>query len=39
MPAIPPFIREPLWDSPLALIVVLLLITVEWVGRKMIRLV
>jgi hypothetical protein len=31
--------REALWDSPLALIIVLLLLTVEWVGRKMIRLV
>ncbi|MEX2216689.1 MAG: hypothetical protein WD768_21425 [Phycisphaeraceae bacterium] len=32
-------IREPLWDSPLALILVLLLITAEWIGRKAIRLV
>ena len=31
--------REALWDSPFALIMVLLLITLEWVGRKMIRLV
>jgi uncharacterized membrane protein len=31
--------REALWDSPLALIMVLLLITIEWVGRKLIRLV
>ncbi len=31
--------REALWDSPLAMIFVLLLITVEWVGRKRIRLV
>jgi hypothetical protein len=29
---------EPLWDTPLALGLVLLLLTVEWVGRKMVRL-
>ena len=32
-------LSEPLWDSPLALILILLLLTVEWVGRKLIRLV
>ncbi len=32
-------IREPLWDSYVSLILVLLLLTVEWVGRKVIRLV
>ncbi len=31
--------REALWDSPLAMILVVLLITIEWVGRKWIRLV
>jgi len=31
--------REALWDSPSALVMVLLLITIEWVGRKAIRLV
>jgi hypothetical protein len=31
-------LREPLWDSYLALIVVVLLLTVEWIGRKIIRL-
>ncbi len=31
-------IREPLWDSPLALIVVVLLLTIEWIGRKVLRL-
>jgi len=30
--------RESLWDSPLSLIVVLVLLTVEWVARKWIRL-
>lgn len=30
---------EPLWDSPLALIVVMGLLTFEWVGRRLIRLV
>ena len=34
----PDDISEPLWDSPLTLIVVLVLITAEWVGRKVIRL-
>ncbi|MEM1424507.1 MAG: hypothetical protein AAGH64_10960, partial [Planctomycetota bacterium] len=28
---------EPLWDTPLALIVVLLLVTGEWVGRRLLR--
>lgn len=31
-------IHEPLWDSPLSLVVVLVLVTVEWVTRKIIRL-
>lgn len=30
---------ESLWDTPLALIVVLTLLTVEWVGRRVIRLI
>lgn len=30
---------EPIWDSYLALLVVLSLLTIEWVGRKMLRLV
>jgi hypothetical protein len=34
----PADIVEPLWNAPLALIVVVLLLTVEWVGRKIIRL-
>jgi len=34
----PDDISEPLWDSPLTLIIVMGLLTVEWVGRKMIRL-
>ncbi len=29
---------ESLWDSPLALILLILLLTVEWVGRRVIRL-
>lgn len=29
---------EPLWDTPLCLIIVVLLLTFEWVGRKLIRL-
>lgn len=29
---------EPLWDTPLCLILVILLLTFEWVGRKLIRL-
>lgn len=29
---------EPLWDTPLCLILVLLLLTFEWVGRKLLRL-
>jgi len=31
--------REPLWDTPLALLLVLSLLTLEWVGRRCIRLV
>lgn len=30
---------ESLWDTPLALIVVITLLTIEWVGRRLIRLV
>jgi hypothetical protein len=30
---------EALWDSPLALTLLLLLVTVEWVGRRLVRLV
>ncbi|MBL0927955.1 MAG: hypothetical protein IBJ11_09950 [Phycisphaerales bacterium] len=30
---------EPLWDTPLALILVLTLLTLEWVGRRLIRLI
>jgi len=29
---------ETLWDSPLALILLISLLTVEWVGRRVIRL-
>lgn len=29
---------EPLWDTPLCLILVVLLLTFEWVGRKLLRL-
>ena len=36
---IPNDVSEPLWDSPLVLIVVLVLLTTEWVLRKLIRLV
>jgi hypothetical protein len=32
-------IRERIWNTPLALIVVVVLLTLEWVGRKLIRLV
>ena len=32
-------IKETLWDCPLSLMMIALLLTVEWVGRKMIRLV
>ena len=32
-------IREPLWSSYVSLIAVLVLLTAEWVGRKVIRLV
>ena len=32
-------IREPIWRSTLALLVVLTLLTAEWVGRKLVRLV
>ena len=35
----PDDIREPLWDSYLALIIVVSLATIEWIGRKVIRLV
>jgi hypothetical protein len=30
---------EALWDTPLALLIVLLLLTTEWVGRRLIRLI
>lgn len=30
---------EPLWDSPLTLVVVLVLLTLEWVGRRVVRLI
>ncbi|MHC4975559.1 MAG: hypothetical protein ACYTF7_03015 [Planctomycetota bacterium] len=30
---------EPLWDTPLALLVVLTLLTIEWIGRRMVRLI
>ncbi len=29
---------EPLWDTPLCLILVVMLLTFEWIGRKMLRL-
>lgn len=32
-------LTEPIWDSPLALIMALLLLTLEWIGRKVLRLV
>lgn len=32
-------IEEPIWDTPLALMLLLLLLTLEWVGRKLLRLV
>ena len=32
-------LRQPLWDAPITLLVVVVLLTVEWVGRKVIRLV
>ena len=31
-------ISEPLWDSPLGLVVVVFLLSVEWIGRKVMRL-
>jgi len=31
-------ISERLWDSPMSLLMVLMLLTLEWVGRKLIRL-
>lgn len=34
----PDDIREPLWNSSLALLIVILLLTVEWIGRKLIKL-
>ena len=34
----PTDVRESLWDSPLALGLLMLLLTLEWVGRKLIRL-
>lgn len=32
-------IAEPLWDTPLALLVIVGLLTIEWIGRRMIRLI
>ena len=32
-------VTEPLWDTPLALLLVISLLTVEWVGRRVIRLI
>jgi len=32
-------LSEPIWDSPLALILALALLTFEWIGRKVLRLV
>lgn len=32
-------VTEPLWDTPMALLVVVSLLTVEWVGRRVIRLI
>jgi len=32
-------VTEPLWDTPLALLVVVSLLTMEWVGRRVIRLI
>ncbi|MCB9838532.1 MAG: hypothetical protein H6813_04270 [Phycisphaeraceae bacterium] len=32
-------IAEPLWDTPLALILVITLLTLEWMGRRLIRLI
>ncbi len=32
-------LTEPIWDTPLALIVAILLLTAEWIGRKIVRLV
>lgn len=32
-------IRHPLWDTPWTLVIVMVLLTVEWVGRKLISLV
>jgi hypothetical protein len=32
-------LSEPIWDSPLALILALMLLTFEWIGRKVLRLV
>ena len=32
-------IAEPLWDTPLALLLVVLLLSMEWIGRRLIRLI
>jgi hypothetical protein len=32
-------LRERIWDTPLAFILVVLALTLEWVGRKVLRLV
>ena len=31
-------LREPIWDTPLAFALVLLIVTAEWIGRRIIRL-
>ena len=31
-------LRERIWDTPLAFLLMLVLLTVEWIGRKLIRL-
>jgi len=32
-------VAEPLWDTPLALILIITLLTMEWIGRRLIRLI
>lgn len=32
-------IAEPLWDTPLALLLIISLLTMEWIGRRLIRLI
>ena len=31
-------LREPIWDAPIVFVVILLLLTLEWVGRRLLRL-